>query len=96
MTSTESKSLTSAAPGPVSLQGGRYLFSCVATFGGGSVALQGLLPDGTTYATVPDVAGNAVSVTVAGWKTVDLAPGQYKITIVTATSVLATVASLPG
>lgn len=60
------------------------------------MALQGLLPDGTTYATVPDVAGNAVSVTAAGWKTTDLAPGQYKITIVTATSVIATVASLPG
>ena len=95
MNVTESVLFTSALPGPFTLKGGRYLFSVTATFGGGSVALQGLLPDGTTFATVPDVAGNAVSLTAAGWKTVDLTPGQYKITIVTATSVLANATSVP-
>lgn len=96
MNVSESKAFSSAAIGPVTIYGNRYLFSVTATFGGGSVALQGLLPDGSTYATVPDVAGNAVSLTVAGWKLVDLAPGQYKILITTATSVLATLASVPS
>lgn len=78
------------------LKGGRYLFNAVATFGGGSVALHGLMADGSTFAAVPDIAGNAVSVTVAGWKTTDLAPGQYKFVIATATAVFVGVASVPG
>lgn len=92
----EAIAFTTAAPGPLALHGGRYLFGVTATFGGGSVALQSLLPDGTTYATVPDIAGNAVSLTAAGWKTVDLAPGQYKIAITTATSVAARASSVPS
>jgi len=95
MNVTERISFTSAKPGPFTLKGGRYLFGVTATFGGGSVALQGLLPDGSTYATVPDIAGNAVSLTTAGWKTVDLAPGQYQIAITTATGVSASAASVP-
>lgn len=95
MNVTESIAFTSASPGPFKLKGGRYLFGVTATFGGGSVALQALLPDGATFATVPDIAGNAVSLTAAGWKTADLAPGQYKIAIVTATAVLASASSIP-
>lgn len=77
------------------LKGGRYLFNAVATFGGGTVALQGMEADGASFATVPDVAGNAASLSAAGWKLVDLAPGQYKFTIATATAVFASVASVP-
>ncbi len=95
MAATQSKTLTSAAPGPVSLYGGRYLFGVTATFGGGSVALQGLLPDGATYATVPNIAGAATSLTAAGWMTVDLAPGMYQLLITTATAVTASVSSVP-
>lgn len=95
MNVTESILWTSADAGAKTLKGGRYLFNVVATFGGGSVALQGILADGTTFATVPDVAGNAVSLTAAGWKLVDLTPGQYKILIATATSVFANATSVP-
>jgi hypothetical protein len=97
-TSTESVAFQniSATTAAFTLKGGRYLFNAVATFGGGSVALHGLMADGSTFAAVPDIAGNAVSVTVAGWKTTDLAPGQYKFVIATASAVYCAVASVPG
>lgn len=95
-TAAESISFTSAAPGPFAVKGGRYLFGAAATFGGGTVSLQALLPDAATFATIPDINGNAVALTSAGWKLVDLPPGQYKLAIATATVVRASLSSLPG
>lgn len=86
----------SANSAAITIKGGRYLVAAQATFGGGSVAFQGLLPDGTTYATVPDIAGNAATFTTQGWKTIDLCPGQYRFTIATATAVAASASSVPG
>jgi hypothetical protein len=40
-----------ATQGPFSLLGGKYGVTCAATFGGGSVALQILGPDASTFVT---------------------------------------------
>lgn len=95
-TPTESKLLTSAAPGPISLKGGRYVVGCTATFSAGNVSLQGLLPDGSTFAGVPNIAGTVAAFSAAGWQTFDLPPGQYKIVITTATNVNVSITSLPS
>lgn len=97
-TSTESVAFQniSATTAAFTLKGGRYLVNAVATFGGGSVALQSLMADGSTFTTVPDIAGNAVSLAAAGWKTTDLAPGQYRFAIATATAVFCAATSVPG
>ncbi len=80
----------SATTSPFVLKGGKYGVAVVATFGGGSVILQGLSFDGTTYVTV------ATSFTVAGYVTCDIPPGTYRFTITTATAVYATVTSVPS
>ncbi len=96
MNVTEGATLTTAAPGPVKLKGGRYLFSAAATWNGGSVELQGMLPDNATYATVPTVTGvPALLSATVGWLAVDLTPGQYRLQIITAASVTAIIASVP-
>lgn len=94
MNVTESVIFTSASPGPFALKGGRYLIGCIGS-NFGTVALQAPLPDGSTFATVPDIAAAAVSFAANGWKTVDLSPGQYKITIASATSVSVNATSIP-
>lgn len=84
--------------------GGRYAISVSATFGGGSVALQQLGPDGTTYLDIKDHfnnAGTAVELTIgsfasAGVFVLDLPAGTYKFTITTATAVYASIARIPG
>ncbi len=97
MNVTEAVTLTTAAPGPVKLRGGRYLFGAAATWNGGSVELQGMLPDNASYATVPIVTGAALAVlTGPAWLLVDLSPGQYRLQIITAASVTATVAAVPS
>jgi hypothetical protein len=94
MNTAESRDLTSSAIGPTYLRGGRYMVGCVgANFG--TVALQGLMNDGSTFTTLNDVAGNAVSFAAVGWKLVDIAPGQYKIAIVSATGVTVRATSVP-
>lgn len=95
MAATQSVTLTTAAPGPVNLKGGRYMLSCVATFSSSTVALQGLLPDGTTYAAVPQVSGTAQSFSAAGIQVVDLAPSQYKMITSGATAVILVVCNIP-
>ncbi len=71
------------------LRGGRYLFTAVATFGGGSVGLETLAADQTTWLTC------LTALTVAGGAVLDLAPGQYRFTVSTATAVYASVARVP-
>jgi hypothetical protein len=66
-------------------KGGPSTFSATATFGGGTVKLQVLLPDGSTWV---DVAGG--SLTAAGMTAVLWLPqGQYRANIATATAVYA-------
>jgi len=71
------------------LLGGRYAFGIAATFGGGTVALQQLFPDGTTYVNA------ATPLTTSGQQILDLPPGTYKINVVTATNVQGFVARVP-
>lgn len=93
MRGTESFILTETTPGPVELKGGRYGVLCQATFGGGSVKLQVQLPDGATYVSV--AAATDFTAASTSMVTVDLPPGQYKATIVTATGVKLVVARVP-
>lgn len=82
----------SATTDPFELKGGKYGAAVVATFGGGSVKLQMLGPDGSTYVSV----ASATDFTAAGYGTVDLPPGKYRWTVATATAVYAVVCRIPG
>jgi hypothetical protein len=80
-------SATSAA---FPLQGGTYQVAVVATFGGGSVGLQMLGPDGSTWLAVH------AALTAAGAAVVDIPQGQFRLAITTATAVYASVISVPA
>lgn len=71
------------------LRGGKYGVVVSATFGGGTVTLQILSPDGTTYVTA------LTAFSAAGYATVDLPPCQCKLAIATATAVYAAVSPIP-
>src|SRR5262245_49265876 len=90
-TSTETKqfSNSSATTAACTLTGGRNAFTCAATFGGGSVTLQVLAGDGTTWL-------NVSSQTAANHVTVDLTPGSYRIAIATATAVFVNLGRVPS
>lgn len=72
------------------LLGGKYAVLASATWGGGSVDVTALMPDGSTYVSVLSSV-----FTVNGAKIVDLPPGSYKIDITTATAVYVAVAPIP-
>ena len=63
------------------LRGGMYGVTAKATWGGGSVTLQKLSADGTTYVTC------LTAFTADGYASVNLPQGVYKLTIATATAV---------
>lgn len=75
---------------PAQWVGGRGMFTAVATWGGGSVALNYRGPDGVTWLDVPTVSLNANGGTVF-----DLPPGEIRAVPNTATAVYATVARIP-
>lgn len=70
------------------LRGGQYGMTVNATFGGGSVTLQRLAADGVTFVTC------LTAFTAAGYATVNLPGGTYRIAVVTATAVFADVTSV--
>ena len=72
----------SSSTAPFTLKGGKYAVAAIATFGGGSVKFQALMPDQSTYLST----STATDFTAAGYATVDLPPGQYRFTIATATA----------
>ena len=82
----------SASTAGFQLVGGKYGTDVVATFGGGSVKLQRLAADGSTYLSV----SSGTDFTAAGYQTIDLPAGQYRFTIATATAVYASIARVPG
>ncbi len=88
--SATAQSATSAA---FYLLGGRYAFCVTATFGGGNIQLQILMPDGTTY--IGASAAITTSAGAAGTQIVDLPPGTYQIAITTATSVQYSLVRVP-
>lgn len=72
------------------LLGGKYAVLAMATWGGGSVDVTALMPDGSTYVSVL-----SSTFTANGTKIVDLPAGSYKIDITTATAVYLSVAPVP-
>jgi hypothetical protein len=75
----------SASTAAFRLTGGKYLVDAHATWGGGSVKLQRLAADATTYVSV------GADFTADGSAAVSLAPGQYRFTVATATAVYVSV-----
>jgi hypothetical protein len=73
-TSAEGKSFLniSATTAAFTLQGGKYAACAVATFGGGSVKLQTLLADGSTWQSV----SSATDFTTAGMVSSTSRPGN--------------------
>src|SRR5690348_2270906 len=78
----------SATTAAFTLRGGNYAVTVHATFGGGSVTLQRLAADGSTYVTA------MTAFTADGYATANLAPGTYRVTIATATAVYVDVTSV--
>lgn len=71
------------------LRGGRYNVDAVATFGGGTVTLQRLGPDTTTWLTA------VTAFSASGTQLADLASGNYRFAIATATAVYAAIVRIP-
>ena len=72
------------------LNGGEYVFTVTATFGGGSVGVEVLGGNGSSWLLV------ATALTAAGFATYKLPPGQYRVVIATATAVYASLVRVPG
>lgn len=73
------------------LTGGIYTLAAVATWGGGNIVVEMLLPDGTSYApchTPLDDDG-----IVQG---LQLPPGSYRLNLTTAADVVGSLARVPG
>lgn len=81
-----------ASTAAFALRGGKYAVCVEATFGGGSVKLQVLGPIGSTYFSV----ASGTDFTAAGFATVDLPAGMYRLTIATATAAYANITRIPG
>ena len=81
----------SATPAAFALKGGLYELAAVATWGGGSVDLQSLGPDGSTWMDTDP----AMTLTADGRVQAHLPAGQYKLTVATATGVDATITRIP-
>lgn len=83
--------------------GGRYAIEIIAS-GSGTVELQRLGPDGTTFISIKEHFNNtstAVELTVGsfasqGMFVLDLPPGVYKFVITTFTAVYARISRIPG
>jgi hypothetical protein len=69
------------------LRGGNYGVTVHATFGGGTVTLQRLTPDGSTYVTV------MTAFSADGYASANLPSGTYRIAVATATAVYVDVVS---
>jgi hypothetical protein len=79
---TENKTFSniSATTASFGLGGGKYSFLVKASTYG-TVSLQVLLPDNTTWATAPGDTGESPSLVADGAVTTDLPPGQYRVAI---------------
>lgn len=71
------------------LVGGCYGITAVATWGGGSVALNRLAADGVTW--VPVLAA---SIAANGFQTLNLPQGSYQLVVTTATAVYCDITSV--
>lgn len=73
------------------LKGGYYVVASVFS-GAGSVELQGLGPDGTTFVSMPTPLKLTTTATSVGGYA---PPGQYRFTITTVTAVFCNVSGVP-
>lgn len=78
----------STTQGPFKLNGGTYGLSVVATWNSGSVTLEMLAADGSTY--IPALAAFSAN----GYGAVALPPGQYKLVVASATGVYMAIARI--
>lgn len=79
------------------LEGGRYVVCMVGT--SGTLSLEMLGPDGTTFIICKDIAGNAItngSLATASFNTVDLPPGQYVFAGTSPVAAFAQITRCPG
>lgn len=88
--SVEIKSFSNIAATPAAfvLRGGCYGVTVHATWGGGSVTLQRLSPDGSTYVTV------MTAFSADGFNSGNLPGGTYRLLVATATAIYADVVSV--
>lgn len=84
----QSFSNISATTASFKLRGGNYGVTVHATWGGGSVTLQRLSPDGTTYVTV------LTAFAADGYQNQNLPSGTYQLLVVTATAIYVDVVSV--
>jgi hypothetical protein len=88
---TEAKKFTNiaATTDPFTWRGGKGTFMAQATWGGGTVKLQYLGPNGTDY----EDMGSDTTLTADGGGNFEFPPGQLRVSITTSTAVYATVAT---
>jgi hypothetical protein len=72
----------SATTAAFTLQGGYYMVAAVATWSSGSVELQALGPDQSTYLSLPTALKLTANGMIAGY----LPPGTYKFVVVATVS----------
>jgi len=77
----------SATPASFTLRGGNYSIEAVATWGGGSVTLNRLAADGSTY------VSTGISFTANGYQNQNLPSGTYQLAIASATAVYVDIVS---
>ncbi len=77
-----------ATPASFKLRGGSYGVQVQATFGGGSVTLQRLSQDGSTFITC------LTAFSANGYASVNLPAGTYQLAIATATAVYADITGI--
>lgn len=82
---------TAADSANFQLQGGAYVLDAVANFNSGSITLQRLGPDGTTFITAATaLSANGSSGSIA------LPPGTYKILVASATALSVSMIRIPA
>lgn len=85
-----SESNISATTAAFTLDGGTYGCDFIATWGGGSVTLQKLAADGSTYVT-------AMTAWTANGTAIGQFPaGTYRLAVATATAVYVNIRRIPG
>lgn len=85
---SQSFSNISATTAAFTLRGGNYGMTAKATWGGGSVTLQRLAADGSSYITA------LTAFSADGFQTALLPAGTYKIAVATATAVYIDVSAI--
>jgi hypothetical protein len=74
------------------LKGGKYAVLMIATGGAGTMGLQALMPDGTTWQPL----FTAFATTTGGFANVDVPPGSYRFQVTGFTGVSAIVNGVPS